>query len=378
MQRLLMVAVVPLLVLAMVLSGCTAPPPPAAAGAAAAGAAAGSAAAGAAAAPAAAPAAAAGFGEVLKEVQARGKLKCGMNPANPGFSMVDADGKYSGLDIDLCRAFATAIFNDPNAVEFVPTTGETRFTLLQNGDIDVLVRSTTHTFTRDTDLALNFAPTYFYDGQGIMVRKDSGITKLEDLNGATICMGRGATTELNIADAMAAKNLTYTPSLFDDPNDVNSTFEQGRCDAMSNDKSGLSSSRTTFANPDDYTILDVTLSKEPLAPVVRHGDDQWLDIVNWVLYALWTAEEKGITQANVDDMKANSQDAEVRRLLGVEDEQGKKLGLSNDWVYNMIKAGGNFGEIYDRNLGPETKTAIPRGINALWTNGGLLYSPPFR
>ena len=292
--------------------------------------------------------------------------------------MVDADGNYFGLDIDLCRAVAVAIFNDPTAVEFVPTTGETRFTLLQNGDIDVLVRSTTHTFTRDTDLALNFAPTYFYDGQGLMVRKDSGITKLEDLNGSTICMGRGATTELNIADAMAAKNLTYTPSLFDDPNDVIATFEQGRCDAMSNDKSGLVAQRTMTANPDDFAILDVTLSKEPLAPVVRHGDDQWLDIINWVMYGLYAAEEKGITQANVDDMKANSQDAEVRRLLGVEDEQGKKLGLSNDWVYNMIKAGGNFGEIYDRNLGPDTQTAIPRGINALWTDGGLLYSPPFR
>ena len=377
MQRLLLVAIVPLLVLAMVVSGCTAPPPPAAAGAAAAGAAAGSAAAGAAAAPAAA-AAASGFGEILKDVQARGKVKCGINPANPGFAMVDADGNYSGLDVDLCRAIATAVFNDPTAVEFVPTTGETRFTLLQNGDIDVLVRSTTHTFTRDTDLALNFGPTYFYDGQGLMVRKDAGIKTLEDLNGATICMGRGATTELNIADAMAAKNLAYTPSLFDDPNDVNSTFAQGRCDAMSNDKSGLATSRSTFDNPEDYEILDVTLSKEPLAPVVRHGDDQWFDLVNWVMYALWTAEEKGITQANVDDMKASSQDAEVRRLLGVEDEQGKKLGLANEWVANMIKAGGNFAEIYDRNLGPETRTAIPRGINALWTDGGLLYSPPFR
>lgn len=353
-----------LIILALVLAGCTAVAPAAPAGQAAPA--------------AAAPAAAAGFGEILKSVQEYGKVKCGVNPANPGFAMVDADGNYFGLDIDLCRAVAVAVFNDPNAVEFVPTTGETRFTLLQNGDIDVLVRSTTHTFTRDTDLALNFAPTYFYDGQGIMVRKDSGITKLEDMNGATVCMGRGATTELNIADAMAAKNLTYTPSLFDDPNDVIGTFEQGRCDAMSNDKSGLVAQRSMTANPDDFTILDVTLSKEPLAPVVRHGDDQWYDIINWIMYALWTAEEKGITQANVDDVKANSQDAEVRRLLGLEDEQGKKLGLSNDWAYNIVKAVGNFGEIYDRNLGPDTATAIPRGINALWTNGGLLYSPPFR
>ena len=267
-----------LIVLSMVLAGCTAVAPAAPAGQAQ---------------PAAAPAAASGFGEILKSVQEYGKVKCGVNPANPGFAMVDADGNYFGLDIDLCRAVATAIFNDPTAVEFVPTTGETRFTLLQNGDIDVLVRSTTHTFTRDTDLALNFAPTYFYDGQGIMVRKDSGITKLEDLNGSTICMGRGATTELNIADAMAAKNLTYTPSLFDDPNDVIATFEQGRCDAMSNDKSGLVAQRSMTANPADFDILDVTLSKEPLAPVVRHGDDQWFDIINWVMYALYHGGGEG-------------------------------------------------------------------------------------
>jgi len=326
----------------------------------------------------AAPAPAAGFGEILKGVQERGKVKCGVNPTNPGFAMVDSAGTYYGLDIDLCRAVALAIFNDPEAVEFVPTTGETRFTLLQSGDIDVLIRSTTHTFTRDTDLALNFAPTYFYDGQGIMVRADSGITTLEDLDGATICMGRGATTELNIADAMAAKSLTYTPSLFDDPNDVISTFEQGRCDAMSNDKSGLMAQRTMTANPDDFVILDVTLSKEPLAPVVRHGDDQWNDIINWVMFALFTAEEKGVTQANVDDVKASTQDAEVRRLLGVEDELGTKLGLSNDWAANMVKGIGNYGEIYDRNLGPDTLTAIPRGLSALWTQGGLVYSPPFR
>jgi len=354
-----------LVILSMALSACTAVPVAPAAPDAAAGA-------------AAAPAAASGFGEILKGVQERGKVKCGVNPTNPGFAMVDSEGKYNGLDIDLCRAVALAIFNDPDAVEFVPTTGETRFTLLQSGDIDVLIRSTTHTFTRDTDLALNFGPTYFYDGQGIMARKDAGVTKLEDLNGATMCMGRGGTTELNIADAMAAKNLTYTPSLFDDPNDVISTFEQGRCDAMTNDKSGLIAQRSMTANPADFSILDVTLSKEPLGPVVRHGDDQWLDIVNWVMYALWTAEEKGVTQANVDEIKANTQDAEVRRLLGLEDEQGKKLGLANDWAYNMIKAGGNFGEIYDRNLGPDTLTAIPRGINALWSDGGLLFSPPFR
>ncbi|MFM8319909.1 MAG: amino acid ABC transporter substrate-binding protein [Chloroflexota bacterium] len=326
----------------------------------------------------AAPAAAAGFGEILKAVTARGKVNCGVNPTNPGFAMVDSAGVYTGLDIDMCRAVAAAVLGDPNAVEFVPTTGETRFTMLQNGDIDVLIRSTTWTFTRDTDLGLNFAQPYFYDGQGIMVRKDSGFTKLEDLDGATICMGRGATTELNIADAMAAKNLKYTPSLFDDPNDVIATFEQGRCDAMSNDKSGLMAQRTMTKTPGDFVILDVTLSKEPLAPVVRQGDDQWFDIVRWVEFGLWIAEEKGVTAANVEQAVANSQDPEVRRMLGVEDEMGKKLGLKNDWAVSMIKAVGNFAEIWERNLGPNTMTAIPRGINGQWNQGGLFFAPPLR
>lgn len=336
------------------------------------------------AAPAAAEAAAVeavqptGFGEILKAVQARGKVKCGINPTNPGFATVDSAGNYAGLDIELCQAVALAVLNDAKAVEYVPTTGETRFTLLQNGEIDVLVRSTTWTFTRDTDLGLSFAPPYFYDGQGIMVNKEAGFNKLEDLDGATICMGRGATTELNIADVMAANGLKYTPSLFDDPNDVIAAFEQGRCDAMSNDKSGLVAQRSMTKNPENFAILEVTLSKEPLAPVVRQGDNQWHDIVLWVENVLWIAEEHGITKANVDEMKAKSEDPEVRRLLGVEDEMGKKLGLSNDWAYNIIKELGNFDEIYTRNLGPDTVTAIPRGISSLYNKGGLVYPQPLR
>jgi general L-amino acid transport system substrate-binding protein len=319
-----------------------------------------------------------GFGDVLKGVLARGKLKCGINPSNPGFSVIDPNGNASGLDIDMCRAVAAAVLGDPKLVEFVPTTGDTRFTMLQTGDIDVLIRSTTWTFTRDTDLGLNFAPPYFYDGQGIMVKKSSGFTKLEDLNGASICMGRGATTELNMADAMAAKNLKYTAQLFDNPDDVISTFEQGRCDAMSNDKSGLIAQRSMTKSPNDYVILDITLSKEPLAPVVRQGDDQWFDIIRWVEYGLWTADEKGITQANVDDIKAKTQDGDIQRMLGVNGELGAKLGLKNDWVVTMIKSVGNFDEIWQRNLGQNTATYIPRGINSEWTNGGLLYAMPFR
>ena len=326
-----------------------------------------------------APAQAAGFGEMLKKVQERGKLKCGVNPQNPGFSFLDSAGKWSGLDIDMCRAFAAAVLGNAEAVEYVPTTGETRFTMLQSGDIDVLVRSTTWTATRDTDLGLNFAQPYFYDGQGIMVRKDSGIKTLEDLDGATICMGRGATTELNMADAMAAKGLSYTPSLFDNPDDTLATFIEGRCDAMSNDKSGLMADRANKTqNPGDFEILDITLSKEPLAPVVRQGDDQWFDIIRWAEFALWIADEKGITSANVDKMKAESQDAEVRRLLGAEGEMGAKFGLANDWAVTMIKAVGNWSEMWDRNLGPTTPMALEKGINSVWTQGGLLYAPAYR
>ncbi len=319
-----------------------------------------------------------GFGDILKAVQERGMVKCGVNTANPGFSYLDPSGAWSGLDTELCQAIAIAIFNDPTKVEFTPTTGDTRFTMLQNGDIDVLIRSTTHTFTRDTDLGLNFTDPYFYDGQGIMVPAESGITQLADLDGGSICMGRGGTTELNIADAMKREGLTYTPILYDDPNDVIANYEQGRCDAMTNDKSGLMAQRSIAKNPADHVILDITLSKEPLAAVVRHGDDQWRDLVQWVIYTTWIAEEKGLTQANVDQIKASTEDAEIRRLLGVEEEMGKKLGLSNDYAYNVIKGVGNFGEIYDRNLGPDTPTYIPRAINNLWTNGGLLYAPPYR
>jgi general L-amino acid transport system substrate-binding protein len=320
-----------------------------------------------------------GFGEMLKKVKERGKLKCGVNPQNPGFSFLDPDGKWSGLDIDMCRAFAAAVLGSADAIEFVPTTGDTRFTMLQTGDIDVLVRSTTWTYTRDTDLGLNFAQPYFYDGQGIMVRKDSNIKKLEDLNGATICMGKGSTTELNMADVMAAKNLKYTPKLYDNGDDVFNAFIAGTCDAYSNDKSGMMADRANKTkNPGDYEILDITLSKEPLAPVVRQGDDQWFDIIRWAEFALWAADEKGITAANVDQLKASSQDAEVRRLLGVEGDMGAKLGLSNDYVVNMIKAVGNWSEMWDRNLGPNTPMALQQGINSIWTKGGLLYAPPYR
>jgi len=331
-------------------------------------------------APAPAPAAPAGFGETLKAIQARGKLICGVNSQVPGFGFVDPTGAFSGFDIDYCKALAAAIFNDVSKVEYRPLTAEQRFAALQSGEIDVLIRNTTWTLTRDTDNGANFVATTFYDGQGIMVPKASNITKLEDLNGATICVQKGTTTELNLADQMAARQLQYTPAVFEDANSTFAAYAEERCDAVTTDKSGLVSRRSVLPNPDDHVILDVTLSKEPLGPMVRQGDDQWFDIVQWTVFATFAAEEFGITSQNVDQAKESDTRPEVRRLLGADPnvDLGAKLGLSKDWAANVIKSVGNYAEIYDRNLGPNTKTAIPRGINNLYTQGGLLYAPPFR
>jgi general L-amino acid transport system substrate-binding protein len=320
-----------------------------------------------------------GFGETLKAIKARGKLVCGVNGQLPGFSFVDPQGNWSGFDADFCRVLAAAIFGDATKVEFRPLTTQERFTALQTGEVDVLIRNTTWTLVRDTDLGLNFTVTTFYDGQGIMVRKDKGYTKLEDLNGATICVQKGTTTELNLADAFSTAGLNYTPATFEDINQTYGAYAEGRCDAVTSDKSQLSSvAKGALPDPENHVILDVTLSKEPLGPVVRHGDDQWFDIVRWAVFATFFAEEKNITSANVDQVKASTTNPEIKRFLGLEGDLGTKLGLSNDWAYNIVKQVGNYAEIYDRNLGPNTKTYIPRGLNSLYTNGGLLYSPPFR
>ncbi len=317
-------------------------------------------------------------GDTLQTVLDRGMVICGGNASVPGFGFLGEDGSFSGFDIDYCRALAAAIFGDASKFEIRPLSAKERFTALQTGEIDVLIRNTTWTLQRDTELGANFVATTFYDGQGMMVRKDSGITTLEQLNGATICVSAGTTTELNLADVFASRNIEYTPLVFETADEVSGAYEEGRCDAYTTDKSALVARRTVMADPEAHVILDETMSKEPLGPVVRHGDDQWFDIVQWVVFATFTAEEFGITSANVDEIRASTENPTVKKLLGLEGEMGQKLGLSDDWAYNIIKQVGSYAEIYDRNLGPDTPTFIPRGLNSLYTDGGLLYAPPVR
>lgn len=321
----------------------------------------------------------AGYGVTLATVQARGNLICGVNSQVPGFGYVGADGSFAGIDVDYCRALAAAIFGDATKVEYRPVTAAERFTALQSGEIDVLSRNTTWSLVRDTELGGNFVHTTFYDGQGMMVPVSSGLTKLEDLEGGTICVQTGTTTELNLADVMASLGVSYTPAVFEDADSTFAAYAEERCDAVTTDKSGLVSRRSVLPDPAAHTILDVTMSKEPLGPMVRHGDDQWFDIAQWTVFALIAGEEFDITTANVDDVRADTTAApEVKRLLGVEGDLGLKLGLTNDFAYNILKLVGNYEEVYNRNLGPDTPTYIPRGYNSLYTEGGLLYAPPFR
>lgn len=324
------------------------------------------------------PAPPAGYGATLKTVQERGQLICGVNSQVPGFGFVDSAGAFSGFDVDYCRALAAAIFGDPSKIEFRPVTGSERFTALQSGEIDILSRNTTWSLVRDTELGGNFVHTTFYDGQGMMVPADSGLATLEDLNGGTICVQTGTTTELNLADVMAARGLEYTPAVYQDADGTFAAYAEGRCDAVTTDKSGLVSRRSALPDPENHVIMDVTMSKEPLGPMVRHGDDQWFDIAQWTIFTLFSAEEYGISSSNVDQVRAETTNPEVRRLLGLEGDLGLKLGLSNDWAYNIVKQVGNYAEVYDRNLGPDTPTFIPRGLNNLYTEGGILYAPPFR
>ena len=314
----------------------------------------------------------------LSIVQERGKLICIGNASLPGFGFLDSEGSFSGFDVDYCAALAAAIFGDAAAMEIRPATAKERFTLLSSGEGDVLIRNTTWTMSRDTDLGLNFAPTTFYDGQGIMVRKDSGVSALSDLEGASVCVQTGTTTELNLADQMAAAGINYEPVVFETADEAFGSYDEGRCDAITTDKSGLVSRQTVLNTPTDHVILNITLSKEPLGPAVRHGDDQWFDLVSWVVNATFLAEEHGITSDNIDSFM-DSGDPNIRKLLGLEGDFCAKVGLSNaGCLADAISQVGNYAEIYNRNLGPDTIFNLPRGLNSLYTDGGILYAPPIR
>ena len=311
----------------------------------------------------------------LALVQERGMLICGINGGLPGFSFLDsASGETTGFDADFCRAVAAAVLGDPTLVEFRTLNADARGPALQSQEIDVLIRNTTWTVTRDTDWGL-FAPTTFYDGQGMMVRSADGIESLADLEGATICVQTGTTTELNLADTFGAEGIDFTPLPFGEIEQTYSAYDEGSCDAVTSDRSQLLAQRTTLGSPDDHVILDVVMSKEPLGPVVPHGDEAWFNVVKWVVFATFEAEERGITQDNVADM-VDSDNPIIARLLGADGDLG--LRLEPDWVVDVISAVGNYGEIYDRNLGPGTPFDLDRGPNSLWTDGGLLYAPPYR
>lgn len=317
-------------------------------------------------------------GAILERVKARGKVVCGVHTSLPGFGYLDANGRNMGFDIDLCRAVAVALFNNPNAVEFVPLTAAERGPALQTAEVDMLARNCTWTSSRDAQWG-NFTHIMFYDGQGMLVPKAKGYTKLEDLDGATVCVTTGTTTEKNLADAFRQRGLNFTAVTFEDTASVYGAYEDGRCDCATSDKSQLAAVRSGFANPDDHVILDVTMSKEPLTPVVPAGDDKWLDVVKTVMWVLINAEELGVTSQNVDEMM-QSDNVEIRRMLGVEGTFGQEdLGLSKDFAANVIRSVGNYGEIYNRYMGPNgISFSLDRGLNNLWTNGGLIYAPPLR
>ena len=314
----------------------------------------------------------------LDDVKARGTLKCGTNTGLAGFASPDAAGKWEGFDVAICYAVAAAVLGDASKVEFTPTTGETRFTALASGEIDLLVRNSTWTFSRDNDLKLDFVGVNYYDGQGFIVSKDLGVTSALELDGATVCIQTGTTTELNLADFFKQNKISYQPVPIQTEAEARQQFLGGACDAYTTDASGLAAVRATYPNPENFIILPEIISKEPLGPVVRHGDNQWADIVRWTLFALFAGEEYGVTQANVEEMKASSDNPDVRRLLGVEGDLGAQFGLDADWAARAIAANGNYGEIFAKNLGEGTASNIARGLNAQWYDGGLIYAPPFR
>lgn len=311
----------------------------------------------------------------LDAVKAKGFVQCGVNTAVAGFSAPDSQGNYKGIDVDICRAVAAAVFGDATKVRYTPTTAQQRFTALQSGEVDILSRNTTWTLGRDTSLGLDFVGVNFYDGQGFMVPKKLGVKSAKELNGATVCVQPGTTTELNLTDYFRANNMQFKPVVIEKLEELTAAYFAGRCDVYTTDASGLASTRTTMApNPGDHVILPEIISKEPLGPSVRHGDNKWADIVRWSFYAMLTAEEMGITSANIDQ-QAGSTNPEVQRFMGTTGDLGKQLGVDNKWAYNIVKQVGNYGESYDKNIVP---LGLERGVNALWTKGGLQYAPPMR
>ncbi len=314
----------------------------------------------------------------LDDVQARGKLNCGVNTGLVGFAAPDANGEWAGFDVAVCRAVAAAVLNDASAVEFLPQTGKTRFTALASGEVDMLSRNTTWTFSRDVDLKFEFTGVNYYDGQGFMVNRELGVSSAQDLDGATVCIQTGTTTELNLADFFRSNNISYEPVPIETNAEARQQYLAGSCDVYTTDASGLAATRATFENPDDHVLLPEIISKEPLGPLVRHGDNQWGDIVRWTLNALISAEELGITSANIEELAAGTNNPEINRLLGTEGNLGEMLGLDPDWAKRAISVAGNYGEIFDAYIGESTPIGLSRGLNAQWTDGGLLYAPPFR
>ena len=318
-------------------------------------------------------------GKTIDAIKARGQVICGVNPSLPGFAAADSQGNWTGFDVDICKAVSATVLSDATKVKWTPLNASQRFAALQAGEIDVLSRNTTWTLTRDASLGLNFTGVTYYDGQGFMVTKKSKITSAKQLKGATVCVQSGTTTEKNLADYSKAMKLNMKPVVFETQEATNKAYFTGRCQVYTTDASGLASVRNKEAtNPADHLILPDLISKEPLGPSVRRGDDEWSAIVKWVVFALIEAEEYGITQANVDQMKSSSTDPVVQRILGTSEDTGKLLGLDKEWAYRAIKAVGNYGEMFERNLGPNSTLKLPRGANNLWSKGGLIYAPPVR
>ncbi len=317
-------------------------------------------------------------GATLDAVKKKGFVQCGVNTGVPGFASADDKGNWTGIDVDVCRAVAAAVFNDAGKVKYTPLTAKERFTALQSGEIDILSRNTTWTLTRDSSLGLNFAGVNYYDGQGFLIKKSLGVKSATELDGASFCIQAGTTTELNLADYFRANNMSYTPITFDKSSETASAFDAGRCDALTSDQSQLYALRIQLKDPGSAVVLPEIISKEPLGPVVRQGDDEWFNIVRWSLYAMLNAEEMGVSSKNVDKLASSSKDPGIRRLLGQQGIKGKGLGLSDTWAANIIKQVGNYGESFERNVGQGSPLKIARGINALWNKGGIQYAPPIR